>query len=77
MKLKAKVKNLPKSAGVYLLKDAAGRVLYIGKAKSLRSRVSSYLRGDQPSPKIAAMVEKIRDVDCLETESETMGCEHP
>ena len=70
MDLKHKVKKLPKSPGVYLLMNASGRVLYVGKAKSLRNRVTSYLRADQASPKIAAMVPQIKDVDYLETESE-------
>ncbi len=68
--LKSKVRELPDSPGVYLLKDRVGRVLYIGKAKSLKKRVSSYLRSDQDSPKITAMIKKIRDVDYLGTESE-------
>lgn len=50
--------------------NATGRVLYVGKAKSLRNRVTSYLRADQASPKIAAMVSQIRDVNYLETGSE-------
>lgn len=70
MDFKNRIKKLPRSPGVYLLKDAADRVLYIGKAKSLRDRVSNYLRADQVSPKIAAMIPKIRNVDYLETESE-------
>ena len=70
MTFKGKIKKLPKSPGVYFLKGASGRVLYVGKAKSLRNRVSSYLSADQMSPKIAAMVPQIRDVDYLETESE-------
>ncbi len=70
MALKAKVRSLPRTPGVYLLKDGAGRVLYVGKAKSLRARVSSYLRQQHASPKIGALVRKIRDVDYVETGSE-------
>lgn len=70
MSFEEKVGQLPKAAGVYFLKDSSGRVLYIGKAKSLRSRVGAYLREDQESPKIAAMVPQIHDVDYLETGSE-------
>jgi excinuclease ABC subunit C len=62
---------LPDSPGVYLHKDAAERVLYVGKAKSLRSRVRSYF---QPSaahtPRIAAMVQQVRDVEVFQTRSE-------
>src|SRR4051812_36676070 len=38
----AKVRQFPRSAGVYLMKDSAGRVIYVGKAKILRSRAGSY-----------------------------------
>jgi len=69
------VAEFPKAPGVYLMKDAEGRVLYVGKAKDLRSRVSSYF---QPSadllgtrgPDICRMVEQVRDIDYLECESE-------
>lgn len=68
---KDKLSSLPDAPGVYLMKDARGRVLYVGKAKSLRSRVSSYF---QPSadhePRIAAMVVQVEDVEILEADSE-------
>jgi excinuclease ABC subunit C len=74
--IREKVAEFPTCPGVYFFKDAAGAVLYIGKAKSLRSRVASYF---QPSadlrlsrgPEIERMVsELVADVDCLECESE-------
>ncbi|MGA2441148.1 MAG: GIY-YIG nuclease family protein, partial [Tepidisphaeraceae bacterium] len=43
-KLAEKAKGLPKSPGVYLMKDDKGRVIYIGKSASLRERVSSYFQ---------------------------------
>lgn len=69
------VATFPKSPGVYLMKDAEGRALYVGKAKDLRARVSSYF---QPScdllntrgPDICRMVEKVVHIDYLECESE-------
>jgi excinuclease ABC subunit C len=69
------IRNFPTGPGLYLMKGAGGKVLYIGKAKNLRSRVSSYF---QPAsdliasrgPKIAEMVSKVRSVDFLETASE-------
>ncbi|MFQ5590635.1 MAG: UvrB/UvrC motif-containing protein [Phycisphaerae bacterium] len=69
------ISGFPHAPGVYLMKDAAGRVLYIGKAKELRSRVASYF---QPSadllntrgPDICRMVEKVIDIDYLECETE-------
>ncbi|MFA6133878.1 MAG: excinuclease ABC subunit UvrC [Phycisphaerae bacterium] len=74
--LRKKVSALPTGPGVYLFKDAAGVVLYVGKAKSLRSRVGSYF---QPSadliasrgPDIERMIaELVCDVDILECDSE-------
>ena len=69
------VRAFPKVPGVYLMKDESGRVLYIGKAKDLRSRVSSYF---QPSadllntrgPEIARMVTQVVEIDFLECETE-------
>ncbi len=43
--IREKLKHLPTRPGVYLMKDAGGEILYVGKAKSLRSRVRSYFSG--------------------------------
>jgi excinuclease ABC subunit C len=62
----AKVPHLPETPGVYLWKDAEGKVLYIGKAKRLRSRVRSYFTADPAeSVKTAALVRLIDDVDTI------------
>jgi len=70
-RLAAKLDALPDAPGVYLHKDAEGRVLYVGKAKSLRSRVRSYF---QPSAdhtvRIATMVRQVRDFELFQTGSE-------
>jgi excinuclease ABC subunit C len=66
-----KVKTFPQSPGVYLMKDAAGRVIYIGKAKNLRARASSYfLKAAEQDRRTADLVQEIRDIDFLEAESE-------
>ena len=53
--IEARLKTLPAAPGCYLMKDAAGKVLYVGKAAVLRDRVRSYFRApDQLSPKTAA-----------------------
>ena len=66
-----KVKTFPQTPGVYLMKDAAGRVIYIGKAKNLRARASSYfLKAAEQDRRIADLVQEIRDIDYLEAESE-------
>jgi excinuclease ABC subunit C len=66
-----KVRSFPHSPGVYLMKDAAGRVIYVGKAKDLRNRAGSYfLKAAAEDPRTARLVREIRDVDYLEAESE-------
>jgi len=71
--LKEKVRRLPDGPGVYLMKDRLGRIIYVGKAKSLKKRVASYF---QPSrlftqqPKIRALVEMIAGFDVIEVKSE-------
>lgn len=63
------------SPGVYLMKDDRGQVIYVGKAKSLRKRLSSYFqdlsaRGNINVGKIRALVESIRDIDTISTNTE-------
>jgi excinuclease ABC subunit C len=66
-----KVRNFPQSPGVYLMLDAAGRVIYVGKAKNLRARAGSYfLKAAAEEQRTARLVQEIRDVDFLEAESE-------
>ena len=69
--LEAKLRHLPTQPGVYLFKDAAGEILYIGKAKSLRPRVRSYFtRGQDHSLKTRELVRRIADVDTIVVGSE-------
>ncbi|MEM9586108.1 MAG: excinuclease ABC subunit UvrC [Planctomycetota bacterium] len=66
-----KVKSFPQSPGVYLMKDAAGVVIYVGKAKNLRSRASSYfLKAAGEDQRTADWVTDIADIDYVECESE-------
>ena len=66
-----KVRSFPQTPGVYLMKDAAGRVIYIGKAKNLRARAGSYfLKAAAEDPRTAKLVQEIRDIDYLDAESE-------
>ena len=66
-----KVRTFPHSPGVYLMKDDAGRVLYVGKAKNLRSRAGSYfLKAAAEDPRTAQLVREIRDIDYIDAESE-------
>lgn len=66
-----KVRSFPQTPGVYLMKDQAGVVIYVGKAKNLRSRASSYfLKAAQQEQRTATWVNEICDIDYLECESE-------
>ena len=64
-----KANNLPMLPGVYIMLDASGEVIYVGKAKKLKNRVTSYFRGEH-LPKVAAMVEKVRDFNVIVAGSE-------
>jgi len=73
--LRAKIRRFPKAPGVYLMKDNRGRVLYVGKAKDLRSRVASYFQDSADllntrGPEIAHMAAQVVDIDFLECETE-------
>jgi excinuclease ABC subunit C len=67
----AKVREFPQTPGVYLMKDAAGRVIYVGKAKNLRARAGSYfLKAAALERRTSELVREIADIDFLEAESE-------
>jgi len=69
--LREAIRRLPTTPGVYLMKDAVGRVIYVGKAVNLRSRVGSYFNSAAAEDiRTANLVPEIRDVDFIETESE-------
>ena len=65
------ISNVPDLPGVYLMKDSSDEVIYIGKAKSLKKRVSQYFQsGKHHSSKTQLMVSKVREVDFIVTASE-------
>ncbi|MBI4188894.1 MAG: excinuclease ABC subunit UvrC [Chloroflexi bacterium] len=65
------LKQLPTSPGVYLMKDAEGTILYVGKASSLRNRVRSYFQSRQElTPKIQRLVARVHDLEFFVTSSE-------
>jgi len=69
--LQEKLDQLPAKPGVYLLKDTAGGVLYVGKAQSLRSRVRSYFqRGAALCPRLGLLVQQVDDLDCVVADSD-------
>ena len=71
-----KIKRLPKDPGVYVMKDASGTIIYIGKAKNLKNRVSSYFKGAHDA-KVTAMVTHIADLEwfVVNTENDALFLE--
>jgi excinuclease ABC subunit C len=69
--LKERLAGLPRAPGVYLMKDAEGHILYIGKARDLKKRVSSYFRDTRPKDlKTSLLIGKIADFDTILTNTE-------
>lgn len=69
MDLEEKLARLPDHPGVYIMRDAQGEIIYVGKAASLKKRVRSYFRGQHP-PRTQVMVEKIADIEYILTDNE-------
>ena len=66
-----KVRTFPTTAGVYLMKDTQGRVIYVGKAVNLRSRAGSYFtKAAEVDRRTADLIPEIADIDFIEAESE-------
>ncbi len=66
-----KVRSFPRTPGVYIMKDAAARVIYVGKAKDLRSRAGSYfLKAAAQEQRTALLVKDIHDIEYIQAESE-------
>ena len=68
--IEQKIPLLPDSPGIYLWKDANGKVIYVGKAKSLKNRIKSYLSSSPKDPKTEQLVRHIADLDYILTPSE-------
>ncbi|MFC2119723.1 excinuclease ABC subunit UvrC [Bacteroidota bacterium] len=68
--LENKLKALPTRPGVYQFKNDKDKVIYVGKARNLRSRVRSYFHGSATNAKTIALVKKIKDVELVVTDSE-------
>ncbi len=64
-KLEEKIRMLPDSPGCYMMKDAGGTIIYVGKAVNLKNRVRSYFRDTYHTPKVAAMISHIDDFEIL------------
>ncbi len=68
--LKAKLKTLPSSPGVYFHKNKAGEIIYVGKAAVLKNRVRQYFQNTEKDPKTTALVKEIYDTDWLTVDTE-------
>ncbi|MBD1923114.1 excinuclease ABC subunit UvrC [Microcoleus sp. FACHB-831] len=70
-RLEKRLKEIPPEPGVYFMRDASDRILYIGKSKKLRSRVRSYFRDKQKlSDRIAMMVRQVAEIEFIVTDTE-------
>ena len=68
--IKDKISTIPSSPGVYFFKDKKDKIIYIGKAKSLKKRVSSYFNKNKHDLKTSVMIKHIRDIDFLVVKNE-------
>ena len=68
--LEGRLATIPTSPGVYLLKDAAGKVIYVGKAVNLRARVRCYVRGGDDRCQVRFLDGRLADVEALVTPNE-------
>ena len=69
-RLRDKANSLPESAGVYIMKNADGDIIYVGKSKKLKNRVTTYFTGNNHSPKTMRMVSLVQDFDYIVCDTE-------
>jgi len=68
--LKEKMTSAPRSAGVYLMKDAQGKIIYVGKANDLKSRIGSYFTGKDTRPMAPFLMSRVKDIEFITTATE-------
>jgi excinuclease ABC subunit C len=68
--LDRKIKALPASTGVYLMKDEKGDIIYVGKAKHLRNRIRNYFQGTDSRQMVPFLVSRVRDLEFIVTNTE-------
>ena len=67
--MKEKITNIPEKPGCYIYLDSSKKIIYVGKAKNLKKRVSSYFSKKHEDEKTKVLVEKIKDIDFIVTDS--------
>ena len=73
--IKQKVNSLPTSSGVYIMKDKDGKIIYIGKAKALKNRVTQYFGSNSNhSAKVIKMVNNVESFETIKLSFSTMPC---
>ena len=77
-RLRDKANSLPQVPGVYIMKDSEGSIIYVGKSKKLKNRVTSYFVGSSHTVKTAKMVSRVADFDYIvcKTEIEALSLEN-
>lgn len=77
-RLRDKANSLPESAGVYIMKNSDGDIIYVGKSKKLKNRVTTYFTGNNHTAKTARMVSLVADFDYIvcDTEIEALALEN-
>lgn len=65
--LKDKISSFPRSPGVYLMKDSAQKIIYVGKANDLKSRVASYFTGKDTRPMAPFLMARVHDIEFINT----------
>ncbi|MEE9912309.1 MAG: excinuclease ABC subunit UvrC [Deltaproteobacteria bacterium] len=68
--LREKMTSAPKSPGVYIMQDAEGKVIYVGKANDLKSRISSYFTGKDTRPMAPFLMARVKDIEFITTATE-------
>lgn len=69
--IKEQLKTVPHQPGIYIMKDAQGTIIYVGKSKDLKNRVSSYFRGfNSHAPKVQTMVINVNEFEYIMTDNE-------
>ena len=77
-RLLEKANSLPLQPGVYLMRDGQNKIIYVGKSRKLKNRVSQYFRGGEQSPKTARMISQVENFDYFlcDTEIEALSLEN-